>query len=95
MPTALGHEFWLRSSTSTTGDRFDQKEVVGAGHSDYWGQELNTREPIGVAAGSSVREFLRFPIGQRTPTGRYAPSLTTDWRPVLEAREIAARSTGM
>jgi pimeloyl-ACP methyl ester carboxylesterase len=56
LPTALGHAEWHCASMPVG---FEQREVAGASHSDYWGGEADTRA-IALDAQRRVRDFLRF-----------------------------------
>lgn len=80
LPTALGHAEWHCASMP---GGFDQHEVSGAGHSDYWGSKAGSRA-IALDAQRRVREFLRF---------NAAPERDTATRETRGAPEGPARAT--
>ena len=53
---ALGHDYWQSGHRLS---RFEQAEIAGAGHSDYWGWVQDTRERCAVPTGRAVRSFLK------------------------------------
>ena len=89
-PVALGHDEW-RSPHSLRD--LTQIEDRGAGHSDYWGQVVQTREQCARPASEHIRQFLGFPrVGDRP-----IPSTTIPDRRLASAslpvRELVERNT--
>jgi pimeloyl-ACP methyl ester carboxylesterase len=82
-PTALGHALWPASLASFA--IFEQVEVSGAGHSQYWGwQELDPGERSASGpwwrANKEVRDFFGFGPGSRDVPSRIVAERETGWR---------------
>ena len=93
-PVALGHDFW---QTGHPLSRFEQAEIAGAGHSDYWGWVLDTRERCAIPTGRAVRSFLKFVwLGEAAVASAEISDRRPDDRPLssrdLAYRQLAARA---
>ncbi len=84
LPAALGHRKWPSGNV-----QIEQREVRGAGHSDYWGWEKDPdKKQLGIYANTLVRDFL----GLSSPSVRETRSYATEGRSCVEARGTVSRA---